>query len=75
MMFLPPDDLRTAVTIQQTPDGGKIVTLTLQLWRGNTRTGALTQYKHSFSREYRRLFGAPPRAETQAQPIFRQAGS
>lgn len=28
-----------------------------------------------FSREYRRLFGAPPRAETQAQPIFRQAGS
>ena len=25
-----------------------------------------------FSREYRRLFGAPPRAETQAQPLFAQ---
>jgi len=28
-----------------------------------------------FSREYRRLFGAPPRAETQAQPLFVQARS
>lgn len=53
LMFVDPDELRSAVKIAPTADGGQVVTVTLRLRRGTVGESTLATYEHSFSRVYR----------------------